>query len=185
MMRNRVSGQHIALVGLFVVVVFGALVQAGVLMPKLRVGGGGGSFGGLSQTYTSTIENQSLRSWTITGFQLPEGTRSESLPDGSTVHLDGIYRDADLNPPSQGRSPALLPPLTIGPGQQFTVELVRELAPACGKVPAPRTLAQIHALEARPMPRTHDIPAVITFSTPLGSRSVGTAFSVTYGCEGA
>lgn len=184
MMRNRVSGQHIALVGLFVVVVFGALVQAGVLMPKLRVGGGGGG-GGLSQTYASTIENQSLRSWTITGFQLPEGRVSESLPDGSTVQLDGIYRDADPNPLSQGGSPALVPPLTIGPGQQFTVKLVRELAPACRKVPAPRTLAQYHALEARPMPRTHDIPAVITFSTPLGSRSVGTAFSVTYGCAGA
>ena len=60
---------------------------------------------------------------------------SESLPDGSTVQLDGIYRDADPNPLFQGGSPALVPPLTIGPGQQFTVKLVRELAPLVARFP--------------------------------------------------
>ena len=148
MVRDRVTRRNIGLAVLFVVVVFGALVQTGVLMPKFRDGNEGGSSSeGLAEVSANTVENQSLRSWTITGMQLPQG-KTESLPDGSTVHIGGIYRGPDVNPVLQGQSPAQATPLTIGPGQQFTVKLVRDFPPACGKTTGPKSLAQLHNLEA-------------------------------------
>ena len=187
MVRDRVRWRHIAVVVLFIGVVFGALVQAGVLMPKFGVGSGGtggtSSDGSSQAVYANTVENQSLRSWTIIGLGLPQG-RTESLPDGSKVHIGGVYRGADVMNVLQGHSPALVPPLTIGPGQQLTVTLVREFPPACRKPIDPRSLAQFRNLEAGHPPPPHDLPAVIAISTPLGSRTVATTFSVTYGCFG-
>jgi hypothetical protein len=171
-----------------VVVVFGALVQAGVLMPKFKDGNdgaGGTTSSSVEQAIDAhTVENQSLRSWTITGLQFPTG-RSESLPDGSTVHIGGVYQGANLDSVVQGNSRAVTPPLTIGPGQQITVKLVRDFPPVCRQRVVPRSLAQIHRLEAVRFPQLHDLSVDIVVRTPLGSRMVATTFSVVYGCDGA
>jgi hypothetical protein len=184
--RERLTAWNIAVVILFVVVVFGAIVQTGVLIPKFRDEGERGTISeGFSQIYANTVANQSLRSWTITGLQLPAGT-TVSMSDGSTVHIGGIYRGTVPNPALQGNSPNFAPsltfgrrqqlPLTIGPGQELTVTLVQKPAPTCRPVIMPR--------DPKHWPHPHNLPAAIAISTPIGSRTVGTTFKVNNMCAG-
>jgi hypothetical protein len=182
--RERLTAWNIAVVILFVVVALGATMQTGVLIPKFRDEGERGTMGGgSSEVYANTVENQSLRSWTITGLELPAG-KTVSMPDGSTVHIGGIYRGTVPNPAFHGNAPAYSPsltsgrrqqlPLSIGPGQELTVTLVQKGAPACRPVIMPR--------DPRHWPPPHKLPAAIAIGTPIGSRTVATTFSVNDMC---
>ena len=152
------------------VVIFGALSQGGLLTPQFRGNGGGVSGGSIS----NTLQNVSWRPWTVTGIHLADKKSTLALRDVKVVRLS-LYPVSD--------SPYSGPPvrrLTVAPGQTFSVNLEEKLSD-CPPVPPIATTAQMNQYLTSPANHEHDIPAVITVATPLGTRTIGTTF--TFSCS--
>jgi hypothetical protein len=152
------------------VVIFGALSQGGFLTPRFRDSGGGVAGGSI----TNSIQNVSWRSWTVTGVHLANKESTLRLRDLRIVRLS-LYRG-----PATPYSGAPVPRLTVGPGQVFTVDLVEKLDD-CSPPPNLKTAAATDRYFSSPENHVTDVPAVVTVSTPLGTRTVGTTF--TFSCS--
>jgi hypothetical protein len=155
-----------AAVAFLAVTIFGALSQGGFLVPKFYASGGGVSGGSIF----NTLQNVSWRSWTVTGIQLADKRAESSLRDVKIVRLS-LYNESQF--------PYSEPPvhrLTVGPSQTFSVDLVEKIT-GCSPPPPVTTVAAMDRYLSSPKNHPHDIPAVVTVSTPLGTRTIGTTFS--------
>jgi hypothetical protein len=86
-----------------------------------------------------------------------------------------LYEQSDLpysKPPVQR--------LTVSPGQTFSVNLLEKLR-GCSSPPNVTSVAAMDRYLSSPENHGTDIPAVITVSTPLGTRTTGTTF--TFSCS--
>jgi hypothetical protein len=159
-----------AAVAFLVVIVFGALSQGGVLAPQFRVSGGGVSGGSIS----NSLQNVSWRSWTVTGIHLADRRSALALRDLKIIRLS-LYKQSDLpysEPPVQR--------LTVGPGQIFSVNLLEKLK-GCSSPPNITSVTAMDRYLISPKNHETDIPAIITVTTPLGTRTVDTTF--TFSCS--
>jgi len=138
-----------ACVALLSVVMFGALVQAGILAPALGSHSGGVE-GGVG--YVS-IDNQSPRAWTVIA-RFPNGTDVERFEGGTLrVILDRTEREGvPANPAGQ---------LTVQPGQQFVVYVTLH------HVRCPSDKTQV------PNP-----PVVLRVATPIGTKTIPESITV-------
>jgi hypothetical protein len=166
-----------SILGLLLVLftVFGGVVQSGAILPKF-VSPGAGNVG---NRYLVSITNSSWRSWTITHVNLAGGQPTRRLPDGSTLEMSASYRgEPDF---VFGKAPQEVSlPFDLGKGQTLTFSLVRSHAPSCKT--ALQTSKEIQRFEAEASKDSIDVPLAMSVATPLGSRNVGTAFNLTYGC---
>ena len=161
------------------------LSQGGLLVPKFDANSGGGTgtytgsgggTGGSYSTSSNLVQNVSWRSWTVTGVHLTD--IGSAVPTDVKVIQVGVRRtDYQLGVHGPGRS---LPRLTVAPGQEFDVVLV-EKQDDCPAPPPIHTEAQAQRWLNSPRQHMHSIPAAITVKTPLGTRSVPTAFTVSCG----
>jgi hypothetical protein len=168
---------RLAATGLVLVVAFGALLQGGVLAPKLNFAGGVVGSGFLLDGryfYENPLRNDSWSAWTITGVHLSSDASDRVLPDGTTVKVALMPgRFASALPSGQ---PRLVSDLTVLPGQDFSVLLFYHQ-----NCPTPSSFASIAAAQAwaRTHPqRTLAVKAYIDVATALGDQTPTTTFHV-------
>jgi hypothetical protein len=163
------------LVALLAVTALSATIEAGVLVPKFRPDGGGdGSGGSMGSAYSNVIQNVSLRPWTVTGVHLVDRRSSLELPNVTIVQLSLQHG------PSRPLGTGLLRPLhrlTVGPGQQFTVNLV-DKERDCPKTPTFQDSAEFARYVNSPANHQHSVPVAVTVATPLGTKTIGTTFTI-------
>jgi len=171
----------LAAAALFAVCAFGALVQAGLLAPHFgeSLSGRGGFGTGNLPAYTTTLRNESWRSWTLTSIRLANGKSTQDLPDGSSVQLAGVLH-GQLGIGS-AQAPELLP-MSVGPDQQFTVVLVQHHQRSCSQPLTSQSNAQTQRYVAALQSLQYRVPVAIDVSTPLGTRSITMNFDISYGC---
>ncbi len=170
-LRRFSSPWPLAAVTLIAVTTFGASVQMGLLAPHFGDPlSGAGSFGPSTlSSYETTLTNESWRSWTITSIRLTGGKSTQRLPDGILVQFAGVELGQPdfLHAPNYQRLP-----LSVGPDKQFTIALLVRNQPSCPSV---------SSSEPMQYPQ-YSLPVTIDVSTPLGTRSVTTAFNINDGC---
>jgi hypothetical protein len=138
---------------LLLVVVFGALVQSGVLAPVFwRSGVSSGPL------YSSeSINNGSWRAWSVTA-SFASGGSEESLASLGTLRVNlfasGYLAVKDSKPMHQ---------ITVGAGGQFGIGINLERR-SCyvESLPAGKVINEINA----------EIPVLLNVSTPLGTRTI-------------
>jgi hypothetical protein len=165
-----------AVVALLAVTALSATIEAGVLLPKFRLSGGGAGGGstGSSSSYSNAIQNVSLRSWTVTGVHLVDSRSTLELPDVTIVQLS-LQR---FQFPTLGTGPSRpLHRLTVGPGQTFTVNLVDKQRD-CPPTPNFHTEADAARYFSSSANHQHSVPAAFTVATPLGTKTFGTTFTI-------
>lgn len=164
-------------VALLAVTIFGALSQAGVLVPRFRVSGMGGGESSASTVVSNTLENVSPRSWTVTGIHLTNQGSTRTLPD---VRIIGFGLQRQNPEPSANFPGPMLQRLTVAPGQYFYANLVEKQSdcPSQGTI---HSQAEALRLAKSAGNHQHSILAVLTISTPLGARTVGTTFTINCG----
>ena len=174
----RQIGRHWRTAGvlaLLAVTALSATIEAGVLLPKFRTdGGGGGSESSLGSSYSNVIENVSLRPWTVTGVHLVDRRSTLELPHVTIVQL-GLQQSAF--PPLSTGLFRPLHRLTVGPGQQFMVTLV-DRQRDCPKVPIFQNPAEATRFFSSSAHHQHSVPAAFTVATPLGTKTIGTTFTI-------
>ena len=164
-------------VGLLVVTIFGALSQAGILVPRFRLSGTGGGETSASTVVSNTLENVSPRSWKVTSIHLTNQGSTLTLPDVHIIRLGLQRQDPE---PSANFPGTMQQRLTVAPGQYFNANLVEKQSDCPSQV---TVHSQAEALRLAKSARNHQhsIPAVLTVSTPLGTRTVGTTFTINCG----
>lgn len=163
--------------GLIVVVAFGALLQGGVLAPKLHEtsGGGGGPLPDGRYFSASTLRNVSWAAWTVTGVHVSGHGNSRVFADGSDVKI-GVMPGNAFGPTVPPGPQVLVPKLTVRPGDEFAVVLFYQQ-----RCPAPSSFANIAG--AQDWLRTHPqysvaVKATIDVATALGNQTTTTTLYV-------
>jgi len=158
--------------------VFGAAVQAGLLLPHFDAtfSGVDGPATADGSVYYSTVVNTSLRPWTVVGAHLADGSDVQVLPDGSYAQLAGVYRGEQE--PSSGRR--VSSGLVIGTLQDLSVALVRHRVPRC-REPASAP-GEADAAGYAITPRQYGVGVAIEVAAPLGARTIYVTVGVSYGC---
>jgi hypothetical protein len=175
--RAATYRRQLGATGLLVLVAFGALLQAGVLAPKLHnaSSGGGGPLADGGSFYGNILQNVSWPSWTVTGVHLSGKRTTQTLRGGGTVEV-GLAPGTIFGPGSPPVPPLQMPRLTVRPGQEFSVVLFHHQ-----RCPAPPSFANIAAAQswqrAHPQP-TFDVKAYIDLGTALGQQTITTTFHV-------
>jgi hypothetical protein len=155
-----------ALALLFAILVFGALVQGGVLAPHLTGGApeGGGPAPPGNYTYSS-VNNESWRAWTVTDIHLGDGRDTESFAGGGTLRLtlypNGLAASQQADPVDE---------VTVEPGQQFGIGVDLEHR-YCTQVIPPGTRDPQQYAQERPFQET-GVPIFLAVATPLGTRTI-------------
>lgn len=165
-----------AVVALLAVTALSAAIEAGVVLPKFRLSGTGDSGGstGSPSSYSNVIQNVSLRSWTVTGVHLVDSRSTLELPNVTIVQLS-LQHDPS---PTLSTGPSRpLHRLTVGPGQTFTVNLVDKQRD-CPPVPNFHTATDAEHYFSSSANHQHSVPAALTVATPLGTKTIGTTFTI-------
>jgi hypothetical protein len=123
---------------------------------------------------SNTLENVSPRPWTITGIRLTDEQSARTLPD---VRIIGVGLQRQDLPPSASFPGPLLRQLKVSPGEYFTANLEEEQSD-CPSQQSNRSINQIERLANSPQNHQHSLPAAITVTTPLGTRTIGMTFSI-------
>jgi hypothetical protein len=163
-----------AVLALLAVTALSATIEAGVLVPKFRPSGNGISGGSTGSSYSNVIQNVSLRSWTVTDVHLVDSRSTNELPNVTIVKLsleDGQF------PTLSTRLPRPLHRVTVGPGQTFTVNLVDKQRD-CPPLPKFHTGADAERYFSSPADHQYNVPAAFTVATPLGTKTIGTTFTI-------
>lgn len=169
--RLRRTWHVVGAVALLAVTVFAATIQGGVLAPKFDTLGAGTGGDARIANYFSDLQNASWRSWTITGVHLADNGTTRAPSNDEDIVLS-------LRRGSDGQGPALQR-LRVGPGQEFTVDLV-EKRHICPLPSGYRTSAQVVEYQLSLVKHQQRLPTVLTVVTPFGPRAYLMTFSV--GC---
>lgn len=154
----------VAGLALLAVTALAGVIQAGIVAPQFRTIGGAG----IGDATFASIENDSWRSWTITGLHLSASASTRARVAGRVVvlslHEGPIPPDGRVGPP--------LRHLEVGPGQQFNLRLSnsRSVCRMPGRPPG--------SLESLAPPPEIGIFTVIEVATPFGARDLEYEFAI-------
>lgn len=149
---------------LLAVTALAGIIQAGIVAPQFRSVGGAG----IGNAQFQSIENDSWRSWTITGLYLSDIGSTRARVAGRLVVL--TLHEGPIRP--SGREGPALTSLEVGPGRQFNLRLSNSMS-VC-KLPS----GSQGLREPLPPPPEVGISAVVEIATPFGTRDMRYQFAI-------
>jgi hypothetical protein len=155
---------------LVAVALLAATVQGGVIAPRFDPVGGGDFGTPATSSAFNVLQNASWRSWTITGIRWA-ADQSPSVLAKVRHSVLSVHAGGNGQGPARSR-------ISVGPGQTFTVNLLRP-APKCDhQLDLNPTPTQIQESEQALLNEQFSVGAVLSVVTPFGTRTVGTTFQL-------